>query len=152
MYERCLDFLLPAEAGDPITSTILARQLDLSGSLYRKQLGDILTKCASTDADINEQVDRSARMLAGAQEKLLDRYDSIFEFFQHVSICHCRFRKQTVSYIKMILMSTSTIKTSHASSLLALRWRMLHVDFCSCCHSVTSLGLDGWWAAKLQEA
>ena len=97
MYERCLDFLLPAEAGDPITSTILARQLDLSGALYRSQLGGVLTACASADPNINAQVDRSARMLAGAQEALLDRYDAAFEFFQHVSICLCR--KQTVPYI-----------------------------------------------------
>ena len=36
--------------------------------------------------NINEQVDESARMLAGAQEKLLDRYDAVYEFFQHVSM------------------------------------------------------------------
>ena len=83
-HQPLLDFLLPSNASDPITTATLARQLTVSTFDFRIGLTDFTAACTPQSTDNTDAVLASARALADPQIAVLDMFDTSFQFEREV--------------------------------------------------------------------
>ena len=85
MHKSSLDFLLPSDAADPFTASMLSHQLTVSAARFRDELVPFFTSCTAPVTDA-EQIFAAARTLSVVQEVVLEMTEISIQFQQEVNI------------------------------------------------------------------